>query len=146
MVEDESQDEGQDEEEEELTDDPRYWCEAEWYPNPIADLLPGFYDNQTGGEAKLLETVEISKSSHPGVFRWTNLDKDEAWSITQDACDFGTFWVSEDCPYYDNEEDPYFLTFLELIDNDIEGVYGPGYEFLRKLVLPDTVAQLISKA
>ena len=57
VVEDESQDEGQDEEEEELTDDPRYWCEAEWYPNPIADLLPGFYDNQTEGEAKLLETI-----------------------------------------------------------------------------------------
>ena len=108
--------------------------------------MPGFYDNQTEGEAKLLETVEISVTSHPGVFRWTNLDTDEAWFITQDACDFGTFWVSEDSPYYDDEEDPYTLTFLELIDNDIEGVYGPGYEFLRKLVLPDSVAQLISKA
>ena len=30
VVEKVSQDEGQDEEEEELTDDPRYWCEAEW--------------------------------------------------------------------------------------------------------------------
>ena len=54
--------------------------------------------------------------------------------------------MSEESLYYDNEEDPYNLTFIELIDNDIEGIYGPGYEFLRKLVLPDSVAELISKA
>ena len=38
--------------EELLTDDPRYWCDAEWQPNEIADLLVGFYDNQTEGSEK----------------------------------------------------------------------------------------------
>ena len=79
------------------------------------------------------------------MFKWKNLDSDEAWSITQDACDDGTFYVSKDCPHFENEDDPYQLTFIELEGNDIQGIYGPGYEFLRKLQLPDPVAQLISK-
>ena len=81
----------------------------------------------------------------PGVFRWANLDSGEEWAITQDACDSGTFYVGEDCKYLHDEEDPYKITFIELNDTGVEGLYGPGYELLRKLELPDSVAKLISK-
>ena len=76
--------------------------------------------------------VQISDGDYPGDFIWTNR-AGVSWTITQDACDPGTFYIDDDCPYFWNEENPYRITWIEVNDFDIDGVYGPGYEYYTKV-------------